>query len=57
MQKLLEILRFMLEMGKPLFDYKEIPLSRKVDPSNITLDINKDKFIFGFLCKCRKSHI
>ena len=33
-----------LEMGKPLFGSEEIPLSKKIDPRNVVLDINNQKF-------------
>ena len=55
--KIIGDFKVMLEMGKPLFNYKDIPLSRKVDPSNITLYINKDKFTDGFCVNVGNPHI
>ena len=44
-------------MGKPLFNFEDIPLSKSIDPSNITLEINKIKFLNGFCVNIGNPHI
>ncbi len=46
-----------LEMGKPLFSFEDIPLSKKINPSNVTLDINNKKFADGFCVNVGNPHI
>ena len=46
-----------LEMGKPLFGSEEIPLSKKINPSNVVLDINDQKFSEGFCVNVGNPHI
>ena len=46
-----------LEMGKPLFSNQEIPLSKTIDPGNITLDINNKVFTGGFCVNVGNPHI
>ena len=46
-----------LEMGKPLFGSKEIPLSKTVDPSNISLEIDNKIFNSGFCVNVGNPHI
>ena len=55
--KIVGDLRVELEMGKPLFNSKDIPLSKTIDPSNITLEINKIKFTGGFCVNIGNPHI
>ena len=49
--------RVELEMGRPLFDSKEIPLSKKIDPENVVLNINDQKFSQGFCVNVGNPHI
>ena len=44
-------------MGKPLFGSKEIPLSKTVDPSNISLEIDNKIFNSGFCVNVGNPHI
>jgi diaminopimelate epimerase len=44
-----------LAMGKPIFEWNKIPLSKNLDHSNITLNIEDKVFSGWFLFKCRKS--
>ena len=46
-----------LEMGKPLFGFGDIPLSKKINPANITLEINNMKFKGGFCVNVGNPHI
>ena len=46
-----------LEMGKPLFDFEDIPLSKTIDPGNITLNINNKTFTGGFCVNVGNPHI
>ena len=46
-----------LEMGKPLFDSNEIPLSKKIDPRNVVLNINNQTFSEGFCVNVGNPHI
>ena len=46
-----------LEMGKPLFDFSEIPLSKKINPSDVTLNINNKTFANGFCVNVGNPHI
>ena len=46
-----------LEMGKPLFGSEEIPLSKKINPSNVVLDINDQTFSEGFCVNVGNPHI
>ena len=46
-----------LEMGKPLFNFKEIPLSKTINPSNITLNIDDKIFSGGFCVNVGNPHI
>ena len=46
-----------LEMGKPLFNFESIPLSRKIDTSNISLDVDENKFTGGFCVNIGNPHI
>ena len=44
-------------MGKPLFEFSEIPLSKTINPSNITLDIAENVFSNGFSLNVGNPHI
>ena len=44
-------------MGKPLFGFEEIPLSNKIDPRNVILNINNQKFSEGFCVNVGNPHI
>ena len=44
-------------MGKPLFNFESIPLSRKIDTSNISLDVDENKFTDGFCVNIGNPHI
>ena len=46
-----------LEMGKPLYNFEEIPLSKTINPANITLEIDKNKFTGGFCVNVGNPHI
>ena len=46
-----------LEMGKPLFEWHEIPLKKKLDPKNITLNIDNREFTDGFSLNVGNPHI
>ena len=55
--KIVGNLQVELEMGKPLFSFKDIPLSKKINPADITLDINSKKFTGGFCVNIGNPHI
>ena len=44
-------------MGKPLFSPKDIPLSKVIDPGNISLNINNKTFSNGFSLNVGNPHI
>ena len=44
-------------MGKPLFAFEKIPMSKMVDPSNITLNIDNKTFANGFCVNVGNPHI
>ena len=46
-----------LEIGKPLLNVEDIPLSKKVNPGNITLNINDKTFTNGFCVNVGNPHI
>ena len=46
-----------LEMGKPLFDWNKIPLIRKLNHDNITLNIDDRIFTDGFCLNVGNPHI
>ena len=46
-----------LKMGKPLFSSEEIPLSKKIDPRNVVLNINSQTFSEGFCVNVGNPHI
>ena len=55
--KLVGNLQVKLEMGKPLFDYTDIPLSKKINSANITLEIGNREFTDGFCVNIGNPHI
>ena len=46
-----------LEMGKPIFDWDKIPLIKKLDHDNITLNIDGKIFINGFSLNVGNPHL
>jgi diaminopimelate epimerase len=46
-----------IEMGRPLFDWDKIPLKKKLDYDNITLNIDNKKFTSGFSLNVGNPHI
>ena len=38
-----------LEMGKPLFNFEDIPLSKKVNTADVSLDIKAKSLLVGFV--------
>ena len=46
-----------LEMGKPLFGFDEIPLSKTIEPGNVTLNISGKTFANGFCVNVGNPHI
>jgi diaminopimelate epimerase len=46
-----------LGMGKPVFDWDKIPLSRKLDYNNISLNIDNEIFTNGFSLNVGNPHI
>ncbi len=55
--KILGNLMVELDMGKPLFSFADIPLSKKIDPADITLQIDNTKFTQGFCVNVGNPHI
>ena len=46
-----------LEMGKPIFEWKKIPLKEKLDHKNINLNIDDREFTNGFCLNVGNPHI
>ena len=46
-----------LEIGKPLFSFGEIPLSKEMDTKSVTLKINNEIFADGFCVNVGNPHI
>ena len=46
-----------LEMGKPLFSFEDIPLSKTINPADVTLKINDKTFSNGFCVNVGNPHI
>ena len=46
-----------LEMGKPLFSFDDIPLSKKTNPADVSLKINDKTFSNGFCVNVGNPHI
>ena len=55
--KIVGNLQVELEMGKPLFSFEDIPLSKTINPADITLEINNKKFTGGFCVNVGNPHI
>ena len=46
-----------LEMGKPLFSFEDIPLSKTINPADVSLKINDKTFSNGFCVNVGNPHI
>ena len=46
-----------LEMGKPLFNFEDIPLSKTVNPTDVSLNVKGEKFTGGFCLNVGNPHI
>ncbi len=55
--KIVDNLMVELEMGKPLFDFEDIPLSKIENPADVSLDIKDKKFTGGFCLNVGNPHI
>ena len=55
--KIVGDLQVELEMGKPLFSFEDIPLSKTINPADVTLKINDKTFSNGFCVNVRNPHI
>jgi len=55
--KILENNDVRLEMGKPVFDWDKIPLIKKLDHNNITLNIDDTVFTDGFCLNVGNPHL
>tara|TARA_B100001250_G_scaffold4677_1_gene3951 strand:+ start:45 stop:863 length:819 start_codon:yes stop_codon:yes gene_type:complete len=55
--KIIDEFNVELEMGKPLFSFEEIPLSKTINPGDITLNINGKTFSHGFCINIGNPHI
>ena len=55
--KIVDNLMVELEMGKPLFDFKDIPLSKIENPADVSLDIKGKKLTGGFCLNVGNPHI
>ena len=55
--KIVDNLMVELEMGKPLFDFKDIPISKIENPADVSLDIKGKKFTGGFCLNVGNPHI
>ena len=55
--KIVGNLQVELEMGKPLFSSEDIPLSKKIDPGKISLNVNNKTFTDGFCVNVGNPHI
>ena len=55
--KIVGNLQVELEMGKPLFGSEDIPLSKKINPADITIEIHNKKFTDGFCVNVGNPHI
>ena len=55
--KILGELDVELAMGKPIFEWDKIPLSKKIDHSDVTLNINDKIFTNGFCLNVGNPHI
>ena len=55
--KIVDNLMVELEMGKALFDFEDIPLSKTINPADITIKINNKTFTGGFCVNVGNPHI
>ena len=55
--KIVENLKVELEMGKPLFSFEDIPLSKTINPADVSLKINDKTFSNGFCVNVVNPHI
>ncbi len=55
--KIVGDLQVELKIGKPLFNFEDIPLSKKINPADITLEINNKIFTGGFCVNVGNPHI
>tara|TARA_B110000881_G_scaffold203376_1_gene204053 strand:- start:898 stop:1443 length:546 start_codon:yes stop_codon:yes gene_type:complete len=55
--KIIEDFDVQLKMGKPIFDWNKIPLVKKIDHKNITLNIEDKIFTDGFSLNVGNPHI
>ena len=55
--KIVEDFHVELEMGKPLLNFEDIPLSKTINPSNVSLNINNKTFDGGFCVNVGNPHI
>ena len=46
-----------LDMGEPLFNWNDIPLSKEVDTKNISLEVNGEKLTDGFAVNVGNPHV
>ena len=55
--KIVGNLKVELEMGKPLFSFEDIPLSKTINPADVSLKINDKTFSNGFCVNVGNPHI
>ncbi len=55
--RLVKDFHVMLEMGKPLLSFENIPLSKSMNPSNVILKINSKTYEDGFCVNVGNPHI
>ena len=55
--KIVGNLKVELEMGKPLFSFEDIPLSKTINPADVTLKIDDKTFSNGFCVNVGNPHI
>jgi diaminopimelate epimerase len=55
--KIIGDLNVQLEMGKPIFDWDKVPLIKKLDHDNITLNIDGKMFTNGFCLNVGNPHL
>ena len=46
-----------INMGKPIFEWDKIPIAKNLNPKNINLSIDNEKFIDGFALNVGNPHI
>ncbi len=46
-----------LEIGKPLFNFEDIPLSKTINPTDVSIEIKGQKFTGGFCLNVGNPHI